>query len=344
MAIMQTEMQWLKNVPNGLADCNVSTLVLALLVLLTLSICSRAQEPIDTIRVDSDLVDLKVSVVSLVPKQHSTLLEEKDFLVFEDGARQQISFFAASDAPFDLVLLLDLSGSTSQKINLIRRSAKRFVDATRPNDRVAVVTFTDLARVVSDLSLDRTALKKAIDKIEKPVSGTNFWDALRFVSESVLVSKQTSHRRAVVVMTDGVDNALPDVFGDGSLTPFEELVKIVLRNDVMVFPIYLDTEREEIRKRRTPREAYGIARGQLMQLAQACGTVVYHAAELKDLDKVYEQVIHDLGTIYSIGYRPTNDARDGTWRSVAVKVPTRQELSARTKSGYYAKTDVNSKN
>lgn len=328
----------------GLTGFKVKTRFLPLILLFLFPVSAGSQEPIDTIRVDSDLVDLKVSVVSLVPKQQSPLLEEKDFLVFEDGALQQISFFAASDTPFDLVLLLDLSGSSSEKINLIRRSAKRFVEATRANDRVAVVTFTDIARVVSDLSLDRAALKQSIDRIEKPVSGTNFWDALRFVSESVLKSKQASHRRAVVVMTDGVDNALPNVFGDGSLTPFEELVEIVRRNDVMVFPIYLDTEREEVRKRRTPREAYGIARGQLMQLAQACGTVVYHAAELKDLDKVYQQVIHDLGTIYSIGYRPSNAARDGSWRSVAVEVPTRQELSARTKTGYFAKTDINSKN
>ncbi len=342
MAIMQIKTR--EQSVRGLTGFNLTAGFMSLLVLLTIVVGSRAQESIDTVRVDSDLVDLKVSVVSLIPKQQSPLLEEKDFLILEDGTQQQISFFAASDTPFDLVLLLDLSGSTAEKINLIRRSAKRFVDATRPNDRVAVVTFTDVARVVSDLSVDRADLKKAIDKIQKPVSGTNFWDALRFVSESVLVSKQTSHRRAVVVMTDGVDNALPGVFGDGSLTPFEELLKIVSRNEVMVFPIYLDTENEEVRKRRTPREAYGIARGQLMQLAQACGTVVYHAAELKDLDKVYGQVIHDLGTIYSIGYRPTNEARDGTWRSVAVKVPTRQELSARTKSGYYAKTDVNSKN
>ena len=304
----------------------------------------RGQEPVDTIRVDSDLVDLKVSVVSLTPKQKASVLSQSDFLVLENGAQQEISFFATADAPFDLVLLLDLSGSTSEKINLIRKSSKRFVDAARPKDRIAVVTFTDVARVVSDLSHDRDALKKAIDKIEKPVSGTNFWDALRFTAESILNLKQSSNRRAVVVMTDGVDNALPDVFGPGSLTPFEELLEIVRRTDVMVFPIYLDTEIEEAKKRRTPREAYLIARRQLRQLAEASGTVLYSASELKHLDKVYEQVIHDLGTVYSIGYRPTNEAKDGTWRAVAVKVPSHQELIARTKSGYFAKTEVESKN
>lgn len=317
-----------------------------LLVLLTFSVPVTAQysEPVDTVRVDSDLVDLKVSVVSLIPKTQATLLEQKDFLVFEDGAPQEISFFAAADTPFDLVLLLDLSGSTSEKINLIRRSAKRFVDATRPLDRVAVVTFTDVARVASDLNLDRRELKKAIDNIEKPASGTNFWDALRFVTEKTLGGAQVSHRRAVIVMTDGVDNALPDVFGDGSVTPFEELVKIVRDSDVLVFPIYLDTEKEEVKRRRTPRAAYGIARGHLEQLAQACGTVVYRAAELKDLDKVYAQVIRDLGTVYSIGYRPTNAARDGSWRAVEVRIQERQELTARTKSGYHARMDSHSKN
>jgi VWFA-related protein len=315
-------------------------------ILLASLMCAvtRGQEPVDTIRVDSDLVDLKVSVVSLTPKRQLSVLSQSDFHVFENGAQQEITFFAAADAPFDLVLLLDLSGSTSEKIGLIRKSSKRFVDAARPNDRIAVVTFTDVARVVSDLTGDREALKKAIDKIEKPVSGTNFWDALRFTSESILNPKLSSNRRAVVVMTDGVDNALPDVYGPGSITTFDELLESVRRTDLMVFPIYLDTEIEEAKKRRTPREAYMIARRQLGQLAEASGTVLYSASELKHLDKVYEQVIHDLGTVYSIGYRPTNEAKDGSWRAVAVKVPSHQELTARTKSGYFAKTEAESKN
>jgi len=100
-------------------------------------------------------------------------LQQKDFLVIEDGLPQEISFFAASGAPFDLILLLDLSGSTADKIKLIRRSAKRFVEATRPTDRVAIVTFTDEPELVSSFTFDRQVLKKTIDRMEKPLGEPN---------------------------------------------------------------------------------------------------------------------------------------------------------------------------
>ena len=298
---------------------------------------AQTREPLDTIRVDSDLVDLKVSVMGLGLNGAATPLQQKDFVVIEDGLPQEISFFAASDAPFDLILLLDLSGSTADKIKLIRRSAKRFVEATRPTDRVAIVTFTDELELVSGFTFDRQALKKTIDRMEKPLGGTKFWDALRYVTEKLVPLGQSSRRTAVIVMTDGIDNALPGIFGEGSSTSFPELLKIVRDSDALVFPIYLDTEAEEVKRHRTPREAYAQSREQLAQLAETCGTTVYKAAKIEDLETVYDQVIRDLGTVYSIGYRPLNRVRDGKWRSVNVQVNEHSGLVARSKRGYYAK-------
>jgi len=96
-----------------------------------------------------------------------------------------------------------------------------------------------------------------------------------------------------------------------------------------------------VKRHRTPRSAYPIAREQLAQLAEACGTTVYRANKLKDLDAVYEQVIRDLGTVYSIGYRPSKTTRDGKWRSVTVQLLDRKDVNARTKRGYYAKSESN---
>jgi len=298
---------------------------------------AQTGEPQETIRVDTDLVDLKVSVIGLNANAPATPLQQKDFLVLEDGKPQDIVFFAAADAPFDLVLLLDISGSTSDKIKLIRRSAKRFVDATRPTDRVAVVTFTDEPELISDFTLDREKLKKKIDRMDKSIGGTKFWDSLRFVTERLAPRSHGSGRTAIVVMTDGVDNALPGIFGDGSSTPFPDLLRIVRDSDVLVFPIYLDTEKEEVKRHRTPHEAYVVAREQLTQLAEACGTTMYRAAKTEDLESVYDQVIKDLGTLYSIGYRPSNNVRDGKWRSVVVRVSDHNGLVARAKRGYYSK-------
>jgi VWFA-related protein len=296
-------------------------------------------EPSETIRVDSDLVDLRVSVVRLSPGNPVSDLQQKDFLVFEDGKPQEIVFFAGEDSPFDLVLLLDLSGSSKDKVKLIRNSAKRFVDSTRPMDRVAIVAFADVIKIVSPLTWDRGLLKDAIEEIRDPLSGTNFWDSLLYTMTRLISSEKSQRRSAVVVMTDGVDNALPDVYGQGSRMTFAELLDTVGRSDTLVFPIYLDTEEETVRRSRVPRDAYAIARDQLAQIALTSGTKMYRANKLKDLDLVYEQVIKDLSMVYSVGYKPSNSVRDGKWRSVAVQLIGRQDLTAITKRGYFAKAE-----
>ena len=298
-----------------------------------------AQDPVETIRIDSDLVDLKVSVLGFAPNTPAPLLEPKDFRVLEDGVEQEISFFAAADTPFDLVLLLDLSGSNSKNLKMIRNSAKRFVDAARDIDRIALVAFTDQPALYSSFSLDRRKLKKSIDEMDEAIGGTNFWDSLDYVLRD-LINRGSSgelRRSAIVVMTDGIDNALPDVPGPGSRTPFEKLLENIRNSDSIVFPIYLDTEEENVKRYHVPREAYAQARRQLGQIATTCGTTLYRAAKLKDLDSVYAQVVRDLSTVYSIGYRPTNKSLDGKWRAVQVQLISRPELFARTKRGYHAK-------
>ena len=308
-----------------------SSLVVALFLGLV-----RGQDPIETIRIDSDLVDLKVSVLARAPDAQVPLLEQKDFVVLENGAPQEITFFAAADAPFDLVLLLDLSGSNSKKLKMIRNSAKRFVEATRPTDRIAVVSFTEQPALYSSFTLDRVKLKKSIDEIDLADGGTNFWDSLEWVVR-VLIPQGSNRRSAVVVMTDGVDNALPNVYGEGSRTAFAKLLEDIRNSESLVFPIYLDTEEENVKDHHVPRAAYALAREQLAQIATACGTPMYRAAKLNDLEKVYAQVVRDLSTVYSIGYRPSNKTLDGKWRSVEVQLVQRPDLLARTKRGYFAK-------
>ncbi len=281
---------------------------------LLLTVSAQAPDSVDVVKIDTELVNLNVSVFNH-KSQNLTTLEPKDFAVFDNGALQEVSFFAAGESPFDLV--------------------KRFVDATRSEDRIAVVTFTAEVQTVAKLTNDRDALKKSIDGIEKPVGGTNFWDALMFVLDHIAVQSRVERRRsAVVVMTDGVDNALPEVYGDGSKTTFDQLIENVRRLDTIVVPVYLDTEREA-NARSTPPGAYSIAREQLAMLAAESGNTVYRAAKLKDLDKAYAQVIRDLSMVYSIGYRPANRVRDGAWHTVTLRLIDHPDLEARARHGYY---------
>jgi VWFA-related protein len=296
-----------------------------------------SQDPVETIRIESDLVDLKVNVLGFDPVAPVPLLEAKDFLVLEDGVPQEISFFAAADAPFDLVLMLDLSGSNSKNLKMIRNSAKRFVDAARDIDRIALVTFTNQPALYSSFSLDRRKLKKAIDEMDEAIGGTNFWDSMDYVLRDLIPQGAGLRRSAIVVMTDGIDNALPDIPGEGSRLPFEGLLARIRSSETLVFPIYLDTEEENVKRFDYPRAAFAQAREQLGQIANVCGTPMYRAARLSDLDEVYAQVVRDLSTVYSIGYRPTNKALDGKWRALEVHLIKRSDLFARTKRGYYAR-------
>jgi VWFA-related protein len=297
----------------------------------------QRDDEVETIRVDTELVDLNVSVFSRDPSRPTGELQQQDFAVLENGMPEEISFFASASTPFDLVLLIDLSGSTADKLGLIRKSATRFIEAARPTDRIGVVTFTDVPVVVSPLTEDRKQLRERIKKIEKPRGGTNFWDALGFVLTNVFGTKDASRRQAVVVMSDGVDNALPDMQGDGSKISYENLLEMVRSSESIVIPIYLDTEREMVKQKRATANAYTLAQQQLSELAEESGSLLYRARKVEDLRGIYEQVIRDLGMIYSIGYQPKNKQHDGSWRSISVQLVNRPDLSARSKRGYYAK-------
>jgi VWFA-related protein len=296
------------------------------------------QEPVETVRVDADLVDLNVTILNRDRHRIVGQLEQKDFKILEDGSLQDITFFSSAETPFDLILLIDLSGSTAEKIKLIRNTATSFVEATRPTDRIAIATFSDKIEIVSPMTLDRNDLKARIKKISKPKGGTNFWDSLHYVLETMLRPERNTRRSAVVVMTDGVDNALPDVTGEGSTTEFNQLLEMVSKSDSIVIPIYLDTEREMVGNHyQYPALAYQIARRQLASIARESGGMAYYASKVEDLKDVYQQVVRDLSTVYSIGYFPANKNRNGAWRLIDVELAGRPDLSARTKRGYFAK-------
>ncbi len=287
----------------------------------------------DIIRVDTSLVSLNVSVFNHKLKSFVGMLKKNDFKVFENGHEESIAYFATTDIPFDLVLLIDLSGSTSDKRDLIRKSTQSFIEAARPSDRLAIVTFADTTEVVCPLTADRARLIESANRIEG-TGGTRLWDALKFTLDNVVGPRTLGRRRAIVLMTDGVDNALAGG-REGSEISFADLLEAVRKNDELIIPIYLDTERDRVFNSFGKR-LYENARKTLALLAQESGGPYYTARKIGDLNGVYDQVINDLGKVYSIGYKPTNNTRDGSWRSVQVQIPDHPDLSPRFRPGYYA--------
>jgi VWFA-related protein len=298
---------------------------------------TTTEDDVDVLRVDTNVVSLNVSVYGTRLRTEVAKLEQKDFTVAEDGKPQEISFFAATDVPFDLVLLIDLSGSTADKRDLIRKSTRRFIEAARPTDRIAILAFADDVWVVCPLTVDRPRLLAAAGKIEGG-GGSHVWDALAFTLDNVFESASSPRRRAVVFMTDGVDNALNSFYGSGgSKISFADLLESVRKHDALVVPIYLDTEDRNSYFGDSGRRTYASARNTLAMLALESGGLYYSARKVEDLNGVYEQVIEDLSKVYSIGYRSTNEKRDGSWRGVNIEIPGHRDLKTRARPGYYAR-------
>ena len=291
----------------------------------------------DVIRVDTELVSVNVSVIDRGTNRAVNDLAKEDFRLSEDNVPQQIAHFDSVSAPFNLVLLIDLSGSTTRVIELIKSAALHFVEAARPFDRIGVITFAGSQVVVSPLTTDHNTLRQRISAIEKPEGSTKLYDSLTFAMDEVFREAKDSRRNAIVVMSDGLDSVLPNVTGEGSKLSYDELVKRAKEFDGVIYSIWVDTQSyEPLSPLDIQQETFDLAHDRMRDLADHGGGVFYECEELKDLVGAYDRVVADLGTVYTLSYRPTNKVRDGSWRTVRVNV-IRANAVARGKRGYYAK-------
>jgi VWFA-related protein len=292
----------------------------------------------EVVRVESDLVTLNVSVVDRASGRGLQGLSASDFHVYEDRVEQTVEHFEAAEAPFDLLLLLDLSGSTARVTDTIRAAARRFVAVTRPQDRVGVIAFSAQAVVVSPLTSDRTRLNASLDRMAPPGGDTRLHDSLAYALDFLERGADRARRRALIVMSDGLDSTLPNVTGVGSKTSYEEIRDRVQEFDGVVYTVWTNTEfYEAFSPLDIQPETYDLAHDRMKELADAGGGLFYEVEKLEDLAGAYERVVADLGTVYSLSYRPTNKRRDGAWRAIHIRLPRRPDAVARGRRGYFAK-------
>ena len=291
----------------------------------------------DVIRVDTELVSVNVSVVDRGTNRGVNDLTRDDFRLYEDNVQQKIAHFDSASAPFNLVLLVDLSGSTTKVVELIKSAALHFVEAARPFDRIGVITFAGEQAVVSSLTTDHEALRRRISAIQRPDGSTKLYDSLAFAMEEVFREAKDSRRNAIVLISDGLDSTMPNVTGEGSTLSYDELVRRAREFDGVVYTIWTDTQSyEPLSPLDIQQETFDLAHDRLKELADVGGGAFYECEELKDLAGAYDRVVADLGTVYTLSYRPSNKVRDGSWRTIRVNV-NRLNSVARGKRGYYAK-------
>ena len=290
----------------------------------------------DVIRVDTELVSVNVSVVDRGTNRGVNNLTKNDFRLFEDNVTQEVLHFESSSAPFNLVLLIDLSGSTANVVELIKAAASHFVDAARPFDRIGVITFAGDQAVVSPLTTDRAALHQRISEIRRPDGSTKLYDSLSFAMNEVFRQAKDSRRNAIVVISDGLDSVMPNVTGEGSRLTYQEVLRQAREFDGVIYTIWTETQSyEPLSPGDIQQATFDLAHDQMKEVADEGGGAFYECFKLEDLAGSYDRVVADLGTLYTLSYRPSNKVRDGSWRAIRVTV-SRQGAVARGKRGYFA--------
>jgi VWFA-related protein len=289
----------------------------------------------DIIRVDSQLVTLNLSVIDRNTSRGLVGLTKSDFRLFENGAEQEILQFESASAPFDLLLLIDLSGSTRDKVKLIRSAALRFIDAARSFDRIGVVSFAGNPTIVSPLTLNRQTLRQQVSNMDTTSGDTKLYDATDFAVKELLADAKNARRTAIILMSDGLDGNIDGVQGDGSKLPYKDLLGRLQEFDGVLYTLWLNTEYESLSPLDTQPEAFDAGHDRMLEMAETGGGVFYEVNRLEDLAGAYERVVADLGTVYGLAYRPLDKVRDGKWRAIRVNI-ARPAAVARGKRGYFA--------
>ena len=249
-------------------------------------------------------------------------MKENDFTVFENGIERRVTNVVPTNEPFNLVLLLDVSGSVEERIDFIRKAARDFLNTASPQDRISIISFRDDVQVISDFTTDRRLLSQKLDEID--AGGTTaLYDSLAYVLVETLKSLR-GERTAVVIMSDGDDNK--------SFVPFPALIEALIESGTLVYPLYVpsglipessvpkpETTVDPLRSRYLTLTTRAEEEGR--KLASGSGGVYYPIRRLEDLQRAYDDVVVQLRTAYTITYA-SNSTPSGSRR---VRVRTNRD-------------------
>ena len=315
----------------------------------------------DVIRVDTQLVTIPVKV-SDRGGRFAVGLAKENFKIFEDGKEQEIAYFSNAEEPFTIALVLDMSYSSTFKINEIQAAAIAFVNQLHPKDKIMVVSFSEEVNILCEPTNDRKILQAAI-RNTRVASGTSLYEAVDLVVNERL--KKISGRKAVVLFTDGVDTTSRRASDLSNLSDVYEL-------DALFYPIEYDTYNDVQAMKNKPvmggqspsisiphlpssspspfpfpipsggvgtpssqgtsAEDYDRARQYLEQLANRTSGRVYQANTTVYLTAAFTNIASELRQIYSLGFYPVEE-KAGKRRQLKVKVD-QKGLAVQSRDSY----------
>jgi Ca-activated chloride channel homolog len=302
----------------------------------------------ETIKVDTNLISIPVTVAtkngSFVPS-----LSKGNFQVFEDGKEQEVAYFGTTDKPFTAILLIDVSGSTSLKIEQIQDGAIAFVQQMLPQDRAMVIAFDSGVKTLVEFSSDKNVLEAAIRKLRFG-GGTSLYDAVDRTLEKQL--QKIEGKKAIVLFTDGVDTT--------SRTTYERTVAAAIESEATIFPIYLNTYLDAIgiggggpmqspailgipgmgggtQQVGATREQYALGRRYLQDLTNATGgRIIRPDNSSAGLNSAFEAVAEELRSQYEVGYYPNDAGKTGDTKKIKIRI-NRPNLVIRSRDSYVVK-------
>ena len=310
------------------ALCAAPSFAVALAIPALLALPQEPTPQAPTIKTQVNLVNLFVTVRDK-NKRIVTDLKQDDFKVEEDNQDQKIAFFSKEvTLPITLGLLLDTSGSEQYMLGAIQDGATRFLNRVmRKGDEAMVISFDLDVNLLADFTEDRSLLDRAIHKAKinagGPVvtpgtiptgpKGTDFYDAVYLACNDELASE--AGRKAIVVLTDAVDN--------GSKVRVEEAIEAAQRTDTVVHILLVYDPRE------------GANAGIAKKITDETGGRMIVVNNEKHLEQAFDQISEELRSQYTLGYYPTNSARDGKFRKIKIEIANR-DLKVLARKGYYA--------
>jgi Ca-activated chloride channel family protein len=284
-------------------------------------------QPQTPFRVGVDIVSLNV-IVSDGPGHYLTDLAQEDFSVFEDGIKQDVTFFNKTNLPIALSLLLDTSASMETKLPTAQEAAIGFAKRLRGQDLAEVIDFDSRVVVLQNFTNSAAELESAIHKTSAGGSTSLYnavYIALKDLKKVVAKNIDEIRRQAIVVLSDGEDTS--------SLLPFEEVLDLAKRSETAIYSIGLRTPEGP----GTTTKGFKEAEFVLRQFSQETGGRSFFPTQVAELANIYGQIADELSSQYTVGYSSKNPKRDGSWRRVVVRV-SRPNSNARTKLGYFGPT------
>jgi Ca-activated chloride channel family protein len=275
-----------------------------------------------------DLVALNV-IVTDVRQRFVAGLSATDFAVFEDGVLQDVSFFAASEVPLDIALLLDTSASMTDKMAIMQRAALGFLATLRPADRAMIVDIKDATRVLHALQSSESDMASAI-KMIRPGGGTGLYNGLYMTFKELVKSRAANtagvRRQAIVVLSDGQDTS--------SLMSFDDVMDVAKQSGIATYTITLRAPRLSAFEQARGSRIFSQSEFSMRTLAQETGGQAFFPIDISELDGVYASIARELASQYAIGYTPKAVRADGRFRRIVVQVPASPGMRIRTRSGY----------